>query len=219
MDGDKNLDSGQEIENHHFLEILDRHALSLYSLTETAFDFEEVRERCCHLGWKLSEEDLEFGVARFQLEDGREAVFDSGKMGGLNGRAFLWLPHWPDYADESTDNGGESARGRQYFDSLFEAAFDTLQRHLGQPMGRGQYEYRHRSQWPYFYALWRGERGFLVLQQDELDIQFGFDVSIWILAEKKGEALPSFPLTAEADGGSPVTTDPAEPLWDRELDG
>jgi hypothetical protein len=33
------------------------------------------------------------------------------------------------------------------------------------------------------------------LQQDELDIQFGFDLSFWVVSANDGETLPSLPLT------------------------
>jgi hypothetical protein len=53
------------------------------------------------------------------------------------------------------------------------------------------------------------------LQQDELDIQFGFDLSIWILAARKGEVLPSFPHPTD---GPSVATASTDLLWDKELD-
>jgi hypothetical protein len=65
---------------------------------------------------------------------------------------------------------------------------------LGPPAGRGEFEYAHRAGWSYSYAVWRADRGFLVLQQDELDIQFGFDLSLCVVSAKDGETLPSFPL-------------------------
>jgi hypothetical protein len=62
--------------------------------------------------------------------------------------------------------------------------------------------------------------GFVVLQQDELDIQFGFDISVWVVSGSKGEELPPFPLTVENSEGQPSNrSGPADPLWDHDLDG
>jgi hypothetical protein len=205
-------------------------ASRLFSLAESTFDFDEVEKRCRGWGWILTEDDPDLGVARFCVEDGCEVVFDSGKSGGLNGRACLWLAlcYWPDDEDSQSadgqegrgDAGGEAGGGRGDFDARFEAACDELRKSLGPPAGRGKYQYQHRAGWPYSYAVWRAKRGFLALQQDELDIQFGFDISIWVLAARDGEALPSFPLTGETPTSDlSVSTGTADPLWDRELDG
>ena len=57
----------------------------------------------------LTDDDADLGIARFCVDDAFEVVFDSGKSGGLNGRAYLWLAlcYWPDELD------GESADGQR----------------------------------------------------------------------------------------------------------
>jgi hypothetical protein len=207
-----------------FIAVLHRTSRLVFSLTETDFGFEEVVERCRGRGWRPSEADPGLGVARFRLDDGREAVFTSREADGSNGRASLWLPlcYWPDEEDDcpARQEGRETVVGREDFDARFEAACDELTGSLGPPTARGRFEYRHRPGWPYSYAVWRGERGFVVLQQDELDVQFGFDISVWVLSGSKGEKLPSFPLTAEnTERERSTRSDPADPLWDHELDG
>lgn len=219
---------GPEIMPYEFIDDLHRVAPCLFSLAETALDFGEVIERCLGWGWVMTETDPDLGVARFLVEDRREVVFTSAKLGGLNGRACLWLAlcYWPDDDSQSADEGlgadagAEDGGERGDFDARFEAACSELMDSLGPPAGRGKYEYRHRAGWPYRYAVWRAERGFFVLQQDELDIQFGFDLSIWVLARRAGETMPSFPLTVEGQGVGPAApTGGVDLLWDRELDG
>jgi len=210
---------------YDFIADLHRVAPCLFTLAETTFDFGEILERCRGWGWTLTEETPDLGVARFLVGGHREAVFDSGKFGGPKGRAYLWIAlcYWPD--DDSRSGDPRGVRGdaggeRGDFDARFEAACEELRGLLGSPNGQGKYEYRHRVGWPYLYAVWRAERGFLVLQQDELDIQLGLDISIWVLARRGGEALPSFPLSTEGLTGDPsVSTGSADPLWDRDLDG
>lgn len=210
---------------NRLVEVLRHASRQLFWLTESDFRFEEVVERCRGWGWSTSEVDPVLGVARFLLNDTREAVFISREAVGSNGRASLWLPlcYWPDDEDAHASNGQqgrETCLGREDFDARFETACEELTVALGPPSARGKFEYEHRPGWPYSYAVWRGERGFVVLQQDELDIQFGFDMSIWVLSGGKGEKLPSFPLTAESSEGERSTpTGAGDPLWDRDLDG
>jgi hypothetical protein len=188
-----------------FINLLRLAARPMVSLADTTFDHDDVRFRCCAWGWKLNEDDSDLGVARFGLDDGREVVFDSGKLGGLNGRACLWLVlcYWPedegseiaDCQDGPNSAGDAAGGGRTDFDERFVAAYHELCHLLGPPAGQGEFEYAHRAGWSYSYAVWRGGRGFLVLQQDEMDIQFGFDLSLWVLSARDGETLPTFPLT------------------------
>src|SRR5262249_46626912 len=183
----------------------------------------EVVERCRGWGWILTENVPDLGVARFLAGDHREVVFGSGEFVGLGERSYLWMAlcYWPDDGDSRSpdgeevreDAGGGDGGDRGDFDARFEAAREELRNLLGPPAGQGKYEYRNRVGWPYLYAVWRAKRGFFVLQQDELDIQTGLDISIWVVAGRVGEVLPRFPLSAEGPSGN------ADPLWDRELDG
>ena len=174
--------------NFSFIDLLRLVAGPLISLADTTFDHHHVRERCCAWGWQLNEDDSGLGVARFGVADRREIVFDSGKLGGLNGRACLWLVlcYWPEdeeceievCPDRPNGVGDDAGGSRTEFDDRFVAAYDELCHLLGPPAGRGEFEYAHRAGWSYSYAVWRADRGFLVLQQDELDIQVGFDLSL-----------------------------------------
>lgn len=179
---------------------IDRHLANLFSLTSTAFGFTEVKGMCLGWGWKLDYEIPENGVAWFLPEDAAQACLESRESGGIDGRAYLWFPldYWP--PDEDLPRGGvnpggdEANEGRREFDAWFEAALGRIRGYLGEPADSGMYEYPHRKGWLYSYAAWRGEHGYLLLQQDERDIQFGFDISIWVLAAGDRPGLPSLPL-------------------------
>jgi len=52
---------------------------------------------------------------------------------------------------------------------------------LGAAARSGVYSYPHRAGWPYSFAGWALADATLVLVQDEFDIQFGMDVTLWVL--------------------------------------
>ncbi len=181
---------------------IDRHLANLFSLTSTAFDFNEVKGMCLGWGWRLDYEMPDSGVAWFIPEAAAQACLESREGGGIDGRAYLWFPldYWPpdeDNPSAGANPGDGSDEGRREFGIWFEAALERIRGYLGEPAGSGRYEYPHRKDWPYSYAIWRGDRGVLLLQQDERDIQFGFDLSIWVLSAGGRPDLPSLPLGGE----------------------
>lgn len=191
----------------HIAEV-SRYIPDLFSLTKAILTPEEVNERSRGWGWKLDEYRPEDGVARFELTDGLTAVVDSGKLGG---KAILHLPlyYWPE--DEDSQHNNQD--GRKDFDEAFAAARQATVGCLGEPVAEGSYEYRHRPGWSYSYAVWTGERAFFVLMQDEIDIQFGMDVSIWLLGRQEGEQIPAFPLSESAAQPEATETLPSKPWW------
>jgi hypothetical protein len=219
------------IVRYDFIDLLHLLAPRVYSLAASDFKFDQVKDQSRGWGWETTEDFPDVGVLRFLVDDTHEVVFDSAKSGGLSGRAFVWAAvcYWPEDEDchpaedqrvrrgGGSDADSDSERGE--FDAKFEALCEELTNLLGAPTGQGKYEYAHRPDWPYHYAVWRARHGFLILQQDELDIAFGFDISLWAVAARDGEALPSFPLNApspKGDSSAPAST--IHPLWDRELD-
>jgi hypothetical protein len=188
-----------------------RYLPDLFALTAATLEPEEVQQRCLSRGWKVVEYRPEDGVARFEMADGLSAVVDSGKQGGIGGRPILHLPlyYWPE--DEGPQPSNLDGRGE--FDAAFAAARQVTIGCLGEPFGTGTYEYRHRPGWPYSYAVWPGERAFFIILQDEIDIQFGMDVSIWLLGRQEGDPLPSFPLRQGTAELETATARPSKTWW------
>ncbi len=86
--------------------------------------------------------------------------------------------------------GDPSELDRTPFDNAFRRLADGLEALVGPPFRTGEYKYRHRRGWPYLYSWWRLPDASLALVQDEHDIQFGTDVTLWVLAEGVKVRLP-----------------------------
>jgi hypothetical protein len=67
---------------------------------------------------------------------------------------------------------------------------DQLEVILGPPSRTGSYYYHHRRECPYSFSWWGLKDASLALVQDEHDIQFGMDVSLWVLPEGIEVRLP-----------------------------
>jgi hypothetical protein len=65
------------------------------------------------------------------------------------------------------------------FNMEFHFRAATLARYFGIPSASGSHQLPFRS-WPYAYKRWTLPEGEFTLVQDEFDIQFGMDVSLWI---------------------------------------
>jgi hypothetical protein len=61
---------------------------------------------------------------------------------------------------------------------------------LGQPRREGTYEFPHRTGWPYGFRAWRVPEEQVILLQDEHDIQFGMDVSLWFFSAEPDVSIP-----------------------------
>jgi hypothetical protein len=84
--------------------------------------------------------------------------------------------------------------GRRDFDLAFERAKSRITESLGLPWAQGQYVHDHRPDWTYSYATWPGPAGVLILRQDELDIQFGMEVNVWVQPWDSATPLPTPPI-------------------------
>ncbi|XAY06030.1 hypothetical protein DSM112329_02891 [Paraconexibacter sp. AEG42_29] len=73
-------------------------------------------------------------------------------------------------------------------------AFDNIRAALAQTLGAPTFTGRHqdeqRTGWDYGYAWWSRPDASLVLVQDEFDIQFGLDVSLWAFPASTTFAVP-----------------------------
>lgn len=182
-----NESSGDPLPIHAHISEVTRLAPELFALTASPLVLQHAKDRCLSWGWRLTEYHPEDGIARIELWDGWELVMGTAQSGGIGGRSFV---HIPIYYWEVSERGS-----RTDFDEAFTVARRAVANHLGHPLATGTYEHGHRPGWPYRYGVWRGGHAFFIVMQDEIDIQFGMDVSIWLLGRNEGELLPSFPLS------------------------
>ncbi len=52
---------------------------------------------------------------------------------------------------------------------------------------------RKRCRDLYQFAVWRGSHAVMALIQDDFDIQFGSEITAWIIECGEGDPLPDFP--------------------------
>jgi hypothetical protein len=163
----------------------------LFSLTGSDFSFDDVKRRCLELGWTISEESPENAVLRVLLDDALSvliAALDRRQEFG----PILYLPLF--YSDDPYDAIlAREAHERLGFDAAFAVASETATSCLGAPTAAGRWGYPGRSQ-DYSYSAWRGQRGVLFLVQDDFDIIFGSEISVWLAPREPQEPIPELPL-------------------------
>ena len=161
----------------------------LYSLTSLA-EWRGATGRCKSFGWAVDEERPDDGVAWFLPAPGLRVYVDTGATAA---RPFgcLVLYRFEEVAPEMAEF---YRAGRADYDGAYDRVLSTVIASLGEPVARGDYRHAHRPEWPYHYADWPGEAGVLILRQDELDIQCGMDVNLWVQPWDPSEPLPKPPI-------------------------
>jgi hypothetical protein len=155
----------------------------LRAISRAGFGYQLTTELCQAAGWKLVDDELDLGYVAFRMgmDPGQDfparlavEVAESGPP-----RAFVPLFCFEDYDTE-----------REPFDLAFRSLSRQLACFLGTPTSVGEYTYPHREGWPYSYHWWSLPDATLVLVQDEFDIQFGMDVTLWMLPAHAPLAVP-----------------------------
>ena len=148
----------------------------LVAVAQCGFGYEAVKGIAASIGWRLDGDEPEFGYVTYQVPTGITATAGESRLCVLfrrEGQAPKAL--LPLFASEQFEDD------RPLFDSIFAATADRIAGVLGPRSSSGQYEYGHRVGWQYRYTTWAGAGATLVLVQDEFDIQFGMDVTLWTL--------------------------------------
>jgi hypothetical protein len=162
----------------------------LYSLTSLS-DWTTVVDRCKSFGWRVAEEEPDAGYARFLIGEHLGIYADTGAGGG---RPFAYgVLYWfhqlgPEMAEFYP------SPGRSDYDRAYKRSRLTIEALLGAPAAQGEYRYDFRPDWPYRYAVWTGDAGVLILRQDELDIQMGMDINVWVQPWNPSDPVPSPPI-------------------------
>ena len=147
----------------------------LRAISQAGFGYQRAKDLCRAARWELVDDELDLGYVGFEMgaAPGQDfprrlavEVMESGRPPG----AFVPLFYFEDYDVE-----------REPFDRAFQSLSEQLVVVLGPPSSSGDYTYLHRTGWRYFYTWWSLPDAALVLVQDEFDIQFGMDVTLWVL--------------------------------------
>ncbi|MBN9523819.1 hypothetical protein J0H58_35795 [bacterium] len=146
----------------------------LRAISRAGFAYAPTKAVCQTAEWGLVDDEPDLGYVRFAMHAG--AGPDQSRL--LSVRvAETGHPPWafvPLYYFE------EYRQGRGPFDGAFRSLSVHLAGHLGEASRVGSYGYPHRAGWSYSFAGWALADATLVLVQDELDIQFGMDVTLWV---------------------------------------
>lgn len=163
----------------------------LRGIAGAGFDYTETKRLCSGAGWQLVQDEPDVGFVQYflwlgpGLDNRRLLSIGTPEIGGPP-HIYLPLFYFPD------EEGGDPAEhDRTSFDEAYRRLSDGMAVILGAAWREGTYEYLHCPGWPYSFRAWRFPEAQVILLQDEHDIQFGMDVSLWLFA---AELDVSFPL-------------------------
>jgi hypothetical protein len=156
----------------------------LRAISRAGFSYQRTKELCEAAGWKLVDDELDLGYVAFDMrpitgKNVRRRLAVLVSEGGGPPRAFVPLFYFEEYDEQ-----------RAPFDQAYRSLTQQLAGVLGPPSSAGEYTYEHREGWPYFYSWWSLTDATFVLVQDEFDIQFGMDVTLWMLPSHAAIGVP-----------------------------
>jgi hypothetical protein len=146
----------------------------LRAIARAGFAYAPIKVLCETAGWRLVDDEPEMGYVRYDML----LAARSGERRSLsvliaenNKLPFAFVPLF--YFEEYDEH-------REPFDIAFRTIAEQLAGFLGAVARSGEYSYPHRAGWSYSFAGWGLADATLVLVQDEFDIQFGMDVTLWV---------------------------------------
>ena len=146
----------------------------LRTLSHTGFAYAPSKAVCEAAGWGLVDDEFDLGYIRYAMRletdsDQRRLLSVRIAEAGKPPWAFVPLFYFEEYE-----------KSREPFDCAFHTLTEHLAGFVGTASRMGSYSYPHRAGWMYSFAGWVLSDATLVLVQDELDIQFGMDVTLWV---------------------------------------
>lgn len=156
----------------------------LRAISRAGFSYRRTKDLCQAARWKLVDDQLDLGYVAFDMgmapgEDFPRRLNVEVRESGRPPRAFVPLFYFEEYDVN-----------REPFDQAYRSLTEQLASVLGPPSSFGEYTYPHRKGWRYFYSWWSLADAAFVLAQDEFDIQFGMDVTLWVLPANAKVAVP-----------------------------
>jgi hypothetical protein len=155
------------------------------------FDYSATKRLCSRAEWQLVEDAPDLGFVQYflwvgpNLDDRR--LLSVGTL-ETDRAPYIYLPL--SYFPDEEDGGDPSQHDRTPFDEAYRRLSDGFGVILGHARREGTYEYPHRPGWPYSFRDWQLPEGQVILVQDEHDIQFGMDVSLWLFAAEPDVSVP-----------------------------
>lgn len=147
----------------------------LRAISHAGFAYAPTKRLCDAAGWDLVDDEPDLGYVRYDMllaagQDVRRPLTVQIAESGSPPWASIPLFYFDEYED-----------AREPFDRAFRSLSEQLAGFLGAASRAGVYRYPHRAEWPYSFVGWSLPEATLVLVQDEFDIQFGMDVTLWVL--------------------------------------
>jgi hypothetical protein len=145
----------------------------LRAISHTGFAYAPTKALCGDAGWRLVDDEPDLGYVRYDML----LAADSDEQRPLS--VLIAESNSPPWAIVPLFYFEEYDEGREPFDRAFRTLAEQLAGFLGVARS-GEYSYPHRGGWSYSFAGWSLADATLVLVQDEFDIQFGMDVTLWV---------------------------------------
>jgi hypothetical protein len=141
------------------------------SIARAGDNYDAIKRLLAGTRWEIEEDEVDLGFLRIFIPDATDEFY----------RLIIGYrdPNHPPYLILSFSVFPDLTENLAAFDSVFKAAAETLSRPLGTPAVTGKHQLKLRD-WPYAYQRWSLPEGEFTLVQEELDIQEGMDVSLWI---------------------------------------
>lgn len=149
---------------------------SLRAMASARFGHDSTVQIGANAGWQLTEDEpdfVQFFVNLGGKRKDRRLLTVGFREANETPYGFLTLFDFEGPEDDAT------IVDRSPFDGAFETLVEQLANSIGPPVETGTYRYSHRPEWPYSFGWWRLDDSTFALVQDERDIQFGMDVTLW----------------------------------------
>jgi|SRR6516162_195999 hypothetical protein len=162
----------------------------LRGIAQAGFHYSATKQLCSDAGWEIVSDEPRIGFLQYflwlgpGLDDRRLLSIGTPEV---QGGPYIYLPLYY-FPEEEGENPEE--HDRTPFDEAYRCLSDGVGVILGPALREGTYEYPVRSGWPYSFRAWRTKEAQVILLQDEHDIQFGMDVSLWLFSVKPEVSIP-----------------------------
>lgn len=146
----------------------------LRAISRAGFGYQPTKKLAQAAGWKLVDDEFDLGFVAFEMPLGstnevRRLAVEVSES-GRSRLAFVALFSYEEYEVQW-----------EPLDEAYQSLCQQMANVIGPPSASGEFRYSHRPGWLYSCCWWPLSDTTLILTQDEFDIQFGMDVTLWIM--------------------------------------